>query len=222
MIALWIILGIIIFFGILLSFSITIYIKITHEVEIFVGAFGYKKNIDFDKSDTAENEKPKKKKKSSKLEDASKKVTKKKANKKSFSETLDFAITLIKSIAPNSIRMLKHIRITKLKLFMTVACEDADRTGIVYGEASASIYTLLGVLDNTFKLKIKSVDIVPDFISGEAKYDISFKVKLRLIHILFAAIGIIFKIIVNTLKSKNNKEKVENKPPRNKKAVQLK
>ncbi len=204
MIALYIVLGIIFFFAILLTFSITIYIKITDEVSILVGAFGYKKSIDFEIKDTDEKEEQKKKKKASKLDDASKKVSDKKANEKSLSQTLDFAITLIKSIFPNSIRMLKHIRIECLKLYMTVASDDAAQTAIAYGVATTSIHTLLGVLDNTFKLKIKSVDIVPDFVSGEAKYDISFKVKLRFVHILFASIGIIFKIIVNTMKNKKN------------------
>ncbi|MFZ2538152.1 MAG: DUF2953 domain-containing protein [Oscillospiraceae bacterium] len=204
MIALYIVSGIIIVFAILLAFSITIYVKITDEVSILVGAFGYKQSIDFDKDDAEEKEKTKKKKKSSKLDDASKKVSDKKANEKSLSQTLDFAITLIKSIFPNSMRMLKHIRITSLKLCMTVACEDADQTAIAYGVATASIHTLLGVLDNTFKLNIKSVDIAPDFVSGEAKYDISFKVKLRFVHMLFASIGIIVKIIVNTMKNKKS------------------
>ncbi|MEG0693853.1 MAG: DUF2953 domain-containing protein [Oscillospiraceae bacterium] len=204
MIALWIVLSILLFVAVLLCFSITIYIKITDEVTILVGAFGYKQSIVFADEVEKKAKKPKKKKKETKIDDATKKVSEKKANEKSLSQTLDFAITLIKSIVPSSVQMLKHIRITNLNLSMTVACEEADQTALAYGGVSASIYTLLGVLDNTFKLKVKLVDITPDFVSGEAKYDISFKVKLRFIHIVRASIGIIFKIIVNTMKHKKN------------------
>lgn len=204
MTAVWILLGILAFFAVLLSFSMTIYVKITEEVTVWLGVFGYRCRLDFDQ------DKPPKKKKSpkikeAKLEDAKKKVKSKKATEKSLSETLDFAVTLIKSIFSNSVQMLKHIRITGLRLYMTVACDSADETAITYGAMTMAIYTLLGVLDQTFKLKIKSMDIVPDFVTGEPKYDIYFKVKLRFCHMIFAAFGILFKIITNTIKYSNTK-----------------
>lgn len=211
--------------SILLCFSLTVYIKITDEVNVAIGAFGYKKNIDVgnDKKETKKEKqkkakKRKDKKEKKKLEEAKKKITDKKANEKSFKETLDFAITLIKSIVPRSIKMLKHITFTNVKIFIKVASDQAYKTGINYGKWSVSIYSLLGILDNTFKLKLKSVDIVPDFVSDETEYDITLKVKLRFIYILFGANGIIFNIIVNTLNRKN-KDKVENSPSKNKKAV---
>ena len=206
LIAVWIVLGIFGFFAILLCFSFTIYIKITDEVFLSLGAFGYKKAIKFGLEDKEQSSKPKSQKKPTKAQSATKKVTQKKATQKSLSQTLDFAITLMKSIVPQSVKMLKHIRFHKLKLHMTVADDDADQTAINYGRVSTAVYTLLGVLDNSFKLSIKSVDIQPDFVTGEAEYDISFCVKLRFIHIIGGAIGMICKIVVNTIKHKKNEE----------------
>lgn len=208
MIALWIILGICLFIGILLSFSLTVYVKITDEVGVWIGALGYKQQLNSDKPKKEKKEKKPKKakeKKKTKKSSKEKKPKTEKANEKSFSDTVELAVNLIKSIVPNSVSMLKHLRIEQLVLYMTVAEEDADQTAISYGRISGGIYNFLGVLDSALKLKIKTVDIIPDFVTGEAVYDISFKVKLRFCHIIFAGFGILFKFLANTIKNTKSK-----------------
>lgn len=203
--ALIIIGSIIAFFALLLSFSATVYISIKEEVTISVGAFGYRYHINLDEDEKPKKEKKKKKSKKKKATDTKKKEASKKPSKKasfeSFQETVEFALSIFRSVFKPTVKLLKHTRITKLSLYMTVCSEDADETAIQYGQISIAIYNLLGHLDNLITLKVKSVDIIPDFVSDEAKYDISFKVKLRLCHIIGALISMIVKFLVNTIKN---------------------
>jgi len=113
---------------------------------------------------------------------------------------------IIKSVAKPSKNLLKRIRITSLSLQMTVCAEDADETGIRFGQICTGIYALLGHLDQLLTLKVKKVEIRPDFVSDQAQYDIFFKVKLRLFHILGSGFSMIFNLLANTNKMKNEKQ----------------
>lgn len=216
MLALWIILSIIAFFTILLSYSLTFYVYIKENVKIYVGAFGYRKHIvltqeeeveDADSKDAKDIKKPKKKK----SQESQKKISTEKSNENSFFETVSFIIDAIKNSAPKAIKMLKHMRVKIVRFHMSVTRENADETAVAYGGISASIYNLLAVLDNSFKLKIKSINISPDFVSDKAEYDIFFKFKLRFWHIIVAFIGILFKFIANTTKNSKSINKKKDK-----------
>lgn len=199
---------IVLFFIVLLSFSLTIYVSIQEEVSIAIGAFGYRRKLNLD-----EEEKPKKKKAKKKVAKEVKKKTQKptkKAHKFSFQETVEFVLTLMKSIFKPTAKLLKHLRITKLSLNMTVCGEEAAQTAILFGQVNTAIYNLLAHLDNLITLQIKEVNIVPDFVSDEAKYDITFKVKLRFWHIIVALVCMLAKFLANTIKNNLKKEKNEN------------
>ena len=219
MAALWIVAGILLLAAALLSVSLTVYVRITDKVDIKIGILGWKRKINLEQ----EEEKPQKgrAKKSRRRKNNASELQKpeKKANEKSFRETVQFGIQLLKTLLPPAGDASSHIRITSLWLHMTVTCGEADKTAIAYGGVSAGVYTLLGLLDSKLTLRIKSVHIAPDFMSDRAVYDISFKAKLRLCHILKAAIGILFKLAVNTKNSRGeasgglqpNKSKTLNK-----------
>ncbi|WMJ22237.1 hypothetical protein RBG61_09575 [Paludicola sp. MB14-C6] len=203
MTALIIIGSIIAFFALLLSFSLTVYVSIQEEVKIAIGAFGYRYHIDLDDDGKPKKPKKKKKKKKQTAEKKQENIKKpsKKPDSKSFGETIEFALSLLRAVIKPTLKLLKHTRITKLSLYMTVCGEEADETAIFFGQVSTGIYNLLGHLDNLITLKVKSVDIVPDFVSDEAKYNIFFKVKLRFCHIIGALISMIVKFLVNTIKN---------------------
>ncbi|MEG0571061.1 MAG: hypothetical protein RR497_05395, partial [Oscillospiraceae bacterium] len=127
-----------------------------------------------------------------------------------FAQTVQTILSLIKAAFEPAKYLLKKVRITSLFINMTVSDDDADKTAIKYGQVSAGIYNLLAHLDNLIKLKIKCVNISPDFVTGQAKYDIAFKVKIRLYVVLFAGIRIFSKFVANTItKSSRNTKKVE-------------
>lgn len=212
-------------FVILLSFSLTFYVTIKDEVEVKVGAFGFQKLIDFEAPESQKKKEKHLKKeakekakiariKQKKLKKAQKKgahskgthggMTAKVVTANTFGETVEMVLTLLKSSALSTTSLLSHVRITRLKLYMTVCDETANETAISYGTISAGIYNLLGQLDHFITVKIKSIDIIPDFVGDEEIYDISFKVKLRINLIIGTAISIFFKFLVNIVKLKAN------------------
>ena len=210
----WVLLGILAFLVLLFSLSLTVSVSIREQVSLSVGIAGFHYPIlplpaekEPDKAGKAKRKKkPKKKKrKHHKKTQAAEKAEKisPKPTEKSFGETVDFVITLMKSVVPGAVRLLSHLRFTGVRIYMTVAGDEADEVALRYGAVSAGIYNLLAVLDKAFTLRLQSVDIVPDFVSGEAVYDISFQGKLRLCHILFGGIGMIFKLAVNTIRHQN-------------------
>lgn len=203
---------VVLFFLLLLSFSLTVYVKITDEVKVSVGAFGFRKNIDFsdEKKEELEKKKLKEKKAKGKKQQTSKKQKskpKEKVNEKTFGETIEFALLVIKSVANPTKDLLKNIRLTNVHINMTVCDEDANDTAIKFGQVCAGVYSLLGYLDQLLTVKIKKVNIKPDFVSDEPQYNIHFKAKIRLFHIIGSAFGIIYNFIVNTIKANNEIQK---------------
>lgn len=204
--------------GILLSFSLTFYVTIKEEVTVKVGAFGFRKRLDFDVAESLEEKEAKEeakaeRKKQNKIKKARKKSAREKAsggkkekavNVNTFGETVEMVLTLLKSSVLSTTALLSHVRITRLRIYMTVCDETANETAISYGTISASIYNLLGYLDHFITVYITSIDIIPDFVGDEEVHDISFRVKLRINLILGTAISIFFKFLVNIVKLKVN------------------
>lgn len=214
MTALIVISFVVLFILLLLSFSLTVYVKITDEVKVSVGAFGFKKNIDFNDEKKEELEKKKSKQKVKKTKNKKQQTDKKqkakpreKVNEKTFGETIEFALLIIKSVAKPTKNLLKNVRLTNLHINMTVCDEDANDTALKFGQVCAGVYSLLGYLDQLITVKIKKVNIKPDFVSDEPQYNIYFKVKIRLFHIIGSASGIIYNFIVNTIKANNEVQK---------------
>lgn len=182
------------FLALLLSFSLTVYVSIKEEISIKIGIFGYKKSI------IPSDEKPEKEEKSQKQEKPKQEkpnLEEKKPSEKSFSETVDFVLRLLQSVLPNSKAMFSHLRFTDVRIYMSAAGDNACDAAVNFGRANAGIHTVLGLLASNFKLKLKACRIRSDFVRDEWLYDISFKVKLRLFHILFAALGILIKFVKN-------------------------
>lgn len=188
-------LGIFIFIFLILMISVTAYVKIDDKVSVSVGALGYKKKLSFEDSED-EEEKPEEEKKKGKIKTATDKVKSEKPTEKSFGETVELVMELIKSLLPKTKNLLSHIRFEKLTLCMTVTSEAADETAIKYGAISAAIYTILGTIASNFKLTVEKIEIAPDFTSEKARYDIYFKVKLRLIFIIGSAFSMFFGVVV--------------------------
>lgn len=196
MTALYVFLSVLLLLVLIFSVSITVYVSIKDEIKIEVGALGIRYRA------FLSEEKPKKKKEKEKPEkepqkEAEQAIKEKKPNEKSFSETVDFVLKLFKSVFPNAVGMLKRLRFLNIRIYMSVACDDAADTAIRYGEANAMIMSVLAALSSNFKTTVKACKIRPDFVRETSLYDISFKCKLRLCHVLFAACGMLGKFIKN-------------------------
>lgn len=208
MTALIVIIGIILVFALLLYFSFTVYVSIKEDVNIKVGAYGLKFDIIPSESDT---KKPKKKRKKKKKQESTKsEKPKKKVEKQTFAEIVELILSAVKSILKPTAKLMSKIRLTAVDINIAVCGEEADKTAIKFGEITTAIYSTLGYLNQLIKVKIKRVDIRPDFVGDEDRYDITFKIKLRLYQILGAGFRIAFGFFANIIKAKMKSSATEN------------
>lgn len=198
MTAWWIALAVAALLIVFLLASVTVKVMISDTVRIWVGAFGIRFLILPAKQ--KKKRKSKKKKKASSVQ--KKKPTakkgkrpKEKPHEQSFGETVSFAVDLLRATVPGAAALLKKIRFVNMRVFVSVGADSADETAVRYGMVCGAVYNTLAAIDSVMTLRVKSVDVVSDFVTGEMRYDISFLAKLRIGSILKAAIGILISII---------------------------
>lgn len=238
MIVLWILLALVLLIAVIMALSVTVYVKIGEEVQIKAGIAGIRLPIvpapekkpetekQKAKREKKEAEKAKKKAEEKAKKDAEKKAKKeakktakktgvkppdKKPDEKTLFETVEFALDLLKSTVPGAVGLLGKIRFTDVKLFLSVGAEDAEKTALLFAHMNTAVYNLLALIDKAMTLKPKDISIVPDFVTGELRYDVSFKVKLRIGGAVSSAIGILFRLIGTLVKSAGAKPAA--KPP---------
>ena len=198
MTAWWIALAVAALLTAFLLASVTVKVMISDTVRIWVGAFGIRFLILPAKQKKQRKRKQKKKVTSARKKkpaEKSRKKPKEKPHEQSFGETVSFAVDLLRSTVPGAAALLKKIRFVNMRVFVSVGADSADETAIRYGMVCGAVYNTLAAIDSMITLRVKSVDVVSDFVTGEMRYDISFLAKLRIGSILKAAIGILISIV---------------------------
>lgn len=198
MTAWWIALAVAALLTAFLLASVTVKVMISDTVRIWVGAFGIRFLILPAKQKKQRKRKQKKKVPSARKKkpaEKSRKKPKEKPHEQSFGETVSFAVDLLRSTVPGAAALLKKIRFVNMRVFVSVGADSADETAIRYGMVCGAVYNTLAAIDSMITLRVKSVDVVSDFVTGEMRYDISFLAKLRIGSILKAAIGILISIV---------------------------
>lgn len=198
MTAWWIALAVAALLTAFLLASVTVKVMISDTVRIWVGAFGIRFLILPAKQKKQRKRKQKKKVPSARKKkpaEKSRKKPKEKPHEQSFGETVSFAVDLLRSTVPGAAALLKKIRFVNMRVFVSVGADSADETAIRYGMVCGAVYNTLAAIDSVITLRVKSVDVVSDFVTGEMRYDISFLAKLRIGSILKAAIGILISIV---------------------------
>lgn len=113
-----------------------------------------------------------------------------------FTTTVKEVLALIRRCFPNAKYLLRHLRFRKVTIAINVGAEDAYTTALRYGQVQAGVNTTLGLLAGYgADLKLDVLCIQPDFVTGEFRQWISFRVKLRIGVIILGALGILGKII---------------------------
>ncbi len=136
-----------------------------------------------------------KKQEREKLREEGRRLTQEPPSERTFGETVEFALRMAKAVLPGTRYLLSHLRITRMRAAISIGTDSADQTAIAYGAACTAAYNLLALLDGLLTLKVRSVDIQPDFITGESRYHISFRVKLRLACLLWGGLCILFQAV---------------------------
>ena len=120
-------------------------------------------------------------------------------------------VALLRRCFPNAKYLLRHLRFRRVTIAINVGAQDAYTTAIRYGQVQAGVNTTLGLLAGYgADVKLNAVCIQPDFVTGEFRQWISFRVKLRLGVIIIGGLGILGKVIGHFLA----KESPDNPPSR--------
>lgn len=221
MTALYIILGIILFFVLLLSIRVRITSEYfdTFKMEIR-WAFLKISLYPLDEKIKKMLNKPKKPKKEKEEPEEEENINKKKPNpfktfyenqgfegvKKLINDTADALGTMFKSFK-------KHFIINNLGLWMVISKNhDAAGTAIEYGNVCKDVYPALGYICSDFKVKNYDISIEPDFIGTFSSAQFVFDCSFRPIFYINAIIAMVFKLVfkvVLKLFSKKNKPNEE-------------
>ncbi len=225
MTAVYVLLGIVVFFVFILSTRITINAEFFEEFKLNISWLFIKIPIlPSKKSDKPKKEKePKEEPESEEQPEETKEEKEKKENifvKFYHNQGFDGVIELVNNIAFDLGKMFnsfrKHIVIRKLYLFMTVTggC-DAAETALKYGETCQKVFPALSLICTTLPVKKYDIEIEPDFLGlkDSAQFDVS--VHIRPIFFINAfivfVIRLLFNVVLKFLLGIINKSKKENK-----------
>lgn len=95
-----------------------------------------------------------------------------------------------KRMLPPIKRLLKRTTIARLSLKMTVCGEDAAETAVKFGRMNAAVVNAVSIVDKIFSLKVKEIDIIPDFESCESSFKASGELRLIPLAALAAAVSL--------------------------------
>lgn len=106
-----------------------------------------------------------------------------------FSGAVKRIFELALSVLSHIQKLLRHIKINKVILNLTVASSDAATTALEYGTLCAAAYPVLALLSSVGNIKYKSVNINSDFNSNKPSFDFSLNIATRIFFLLLAALG---------------------------------
>ena len=113
---------------------------------------------------------------------------------------------LIKS-SKKALKILKnHFIIKNLDAYIVVGGEDAHQTALNFSKFGTLITTSIGFLSEFFKLKLKQIVLIPDFLAAKNYYDVSVQLSIRPIFILAAG----FSLLISFVQTNSSNKKVNN------------
>ena len=110
--------------------------------------------------------------------------------KKGFSSAVKEIFSFIYDCLSHIKNFLRHIKIKRLTLDITVASDDAAKTAIEYGAVCSAVYPTLALLDTCPNIRLKQINVKSDFSSQKADFGFSLKAYFQLLFILIAAFKI--------------------------------
>lgn len=226
MTALYIILGIILFFVVLFSLKVSVIVEMTNINKVTIKYLFLKFTV-VDSSKPPKEKNPKKEKKKPEETPETEQTetdTQQPENKKqgnSFLKQLyidqgyegieKMLLAVRDSLGSFLGKLYKTFTINELYLTMHITGSDAADTAIKYGKLSAWLFPLLGKIASTCKMKKYDVDISPDFLGVKNEADLYFDVSVVPIRITNAAIVLalqfVFKVLLKVLFSNKNAKK---------------
>lgn len=144
--------------------------------------------------------------------EAKKNISKDQNKKRNFFDKRE-KLKKIKEIIKVCIKPLKHfiknITISDLGIDFFVADEDACNAAINYGKINAAVYNGISFLRTFCNVSVKHINISVRYNSNESVYDCSGKIKVRPQTVIFVAVGILLRIVVNNKKQKLERNEIK-------------
>jgi len=217
--ALYIILGIILFFVILFSFKVSVILEMTDKNKVTLKYLFLKFTL-YDSSKPEKEKKPKKEKKKTEepqqeqvTEEATptENTTDNKGNnlfkqiyiEQGYDGIVKMLVAVKESLGSFFGKLYKTFTINEFYLTMHVTGSDAADTAIKYGKLSSWLFPTLGKVASTCKMKKYDIDISPDFLGVKNEADLYLNVSVVPIRITNAvivlALQLVFKVILKIL-----------------------
>lgn len=216
MIALYIILGILLFLFLLTLLNIWVLVNYDEELALFVRVAFVKLQI-IPSKPKKKKKKPKKPKKKTKKKPKEEKPEKEKAfSIKDYvkEKGVSGILNIVKRVAKLAVGALKDlfskITVTKLSLRLRVAGSDAADSAVKYGRVCSVLYPALKVIAEVVTVEDYDIDVEPDFSDepkNSAKAEV--KAKVRIISLIGVAFKHGFQALRLILKAKPKHKKVK-------------
>ena len=230
MTALYIILGIVIFFVVLFSLKVSVIVEMTDINKVIIRYLFFKFTV-VDSSKPPKEKKPKKEKKmktedttaTEQTETTSQQPENNKQSNSFFKQLYidhgydgieKMLLAVRDSLSSFFAKLYKTFTINEFYLTMHITGSDAADTAIKYGKLSAWLFPLLGKVASTCKMKKYDVDISPDFLGVKNQADLYLDVSVVPIRItngvIILALQLVFKVLLKVLFSNKNAKKSVN------------
>lgn len=157
-----------------------------------------------------------------KPEAAPKKPKKEKPEKekkqRSAREQLERYLPLAQDLLPRCLRpvrrLLRRTTLAQLELDFSVAGKDAADAAVKFGAVSTAVYTAVTVFDRVFTLRVRRIEIAPDFTSQTGRYCFSVEIRLVPLAALAAAVNLAVLLAASAVRTAFQRRRNQNRSER--------
>ncbi|MBP9988473.1 MAG: DUF2953 domain-containing protein [Ruminococcus sp.] len=210
MTALYIILGIILFFALVLSVPVMLHLDYTDSTQCSVSWLFVKIKLYPREKKEKEKKEETPKKEEKKEEPEEKKEEKPKEKKENFlvtfyknegvSGVIELLGNCVSALKKMSKGFINSIFIRKFYLDIKVTESDAAATAIKYGKICSGLYPSLGFICSNMHVKNYKVNVLADYCGDKTKCDFSVKVGVVPLILINAGIAFVFRLLGQLLK----------------------
>ena len=166
----------------------------------------------------------KKKEKKKKKEDAEEELfpdedeeTEKEDEKKTLSDKIEFIVDIWESAQRPLLKIFKGFRLKDLYIDFVIADEDAYDCALKYGKYSTLVYNCIAFFSEIFTVRLKTIDVRPQFGVSKGRWDAAGKLYFRLGTVVIAGAWFLITYFFKTfLPNKLRKRKMKKTAARQK------
>ena len=178
---------------IVLLIPVWVQVTLDKELKVRVGVLWFSSDIS-----------PKKKITKQKSEKPSTSPTKKKVKKPpaQYINDLPAMLQLIEQCVSPIRKSIKQTTFAVVSVRWVIATGDAAQTAIAFGKASTAAYAILAAADRLFRLRVKQMEILPDFLGEDGSCYVTLKITVLPLAALATTVNIGLKAFIHIQKQK--------------------